>query len=635
MKSRYRISLLVFGLLLFCFLSCSRFGKEVEATLSFAGTNRGELERVLLHYENDSLKLAAARFLLIHMKDRYSYRGSGIDSVRKALIETSRQQGFMERKRRDKWRSFSYEGSTKVYDAKVLTADYLIENIDLAFEAWQRRGWDKYCPFDDFCNYLLPYWVGDEIPENWRRAYHDRFLPVLDSIYPGTDIVVAVDSLQSYLKRNMNFCYNNDFSYPHAGASFILEHCIGACREETDFLVYLYRALGIPVAVDRYIYSPDTFLGHSWNVFRDTTGNFIPTELQRTGVTRKWVNHRCKGKVYRAFSVPQAQSSIFGNRLKDVTTEYYPANRVEIPEMKDTEEEGLIGVFSMNGWIPIGKYRQENGVVFVENIEVGQIYQPLAQTVTGWKANGYPFMPKTDGTVHSLVPDRGGCENIQLTRKHPLTQFWVRRMREMDGVSFYGSNTTTFKDAELLAISVCDSIYSRECRLYSSTTRKFRYLWICPPDGTRLNVSEIAIYADADFNRKLDFIIKKCAPSIYGLKEYSIEKAFDGQNLTRYESSKVDASCLLDLGTSKEIGGIAYVRCNDDNYISPGDCYELFYQNGSAGWVSLGRKVAKDYILEYDGVPVGALLWLHNSTKGVEEQVFRWEKGKQVFCYEL
>ncbi len=130
--------------------------RRLEETLVFAGENRTGLEKVLLHYQDDSLKLEAARFLLIHMKDRHSYRGAGIDSVRQALIETSCQQGFMERGRRDKWRSYSYAGSPKVYDAQVIKADYLIENIDLAFEAWQQRGWDKYCPFDDFCNYLLP-----------------------------------------------------------------------------------------------------------------------------------------------------------------------------------------------------------------------------------------------------------------------------------------------------------------------------------------------------------------------------------------------------------------------------------------------------------------------------------------------
>lgn len=609
--------------------------RRLEETLVFAGDNRAELEKVLFHYQHDSLKLEAARFLLIHMKDRHSYRGEGIDSVRQALIETSRQQGFMERRRRDKWRAFSYVGSPKVYDAQVIKADYLIENIDLAFEAWKQRGWDKYCPFDVFCNYLLPYWVGDEIPDCWRRVYRERFQPVLDSLYRGTDIVVAVDSLQSYLQRNMNFCYNNDFSFPHAGGLFILEHGIGACREETDFMVYLLRALGIPVAVDRYIYSPDTFLAHSWNVFRDTTGHFIPAELQRTGVTREWVNHRCKGKVYRAFSVPQEQSSIFGNRLKDVTTDYYPANEIRIPGIQSSNGKGLIGVFSMNGWIPIGEYKRRGGEAWVENIEIGQIYQPLVQTGAGWKESGYPFIAQTDGTVLSLVPDTTQWESVRLVRKHPLTQYWVRQMREMDGVRFLGNNTPELKNAELLAVSVFDSIYNRECRLLVSAKRKYRYLWVCPPVGKRLNMAELAIYADSSCNRRLDCRVETCAPPVYNLKEYSIEKAFDGQNLTRYESGREDAPCMLDLKTPKQIGGIIYVPRNDDNYVSPGDYYELFYQNGAKGWVSLGTKVAESDYLEYEHVPAGALLWLHNRTKGVEEQVFSWKDGKQAFSFRL
>ena len=49
--------------------------RRLEETLVFAGENRMELEKVLLHYQDDSLKLEAARFLLIHMKDRHSYRG--------------------------------------------------------------------------------------------------------------------------------------------------------------------------------------------------------------------------------------------------------------------------------------------------------------------------------------------------------------------------------------------------------------------------------------------------------------------------------------------------------------------------------------------------------------------------------
>lgn len=54
--------------------------------------------------------------------------------------------------------------------------------------------------------------------------------------------MAAVDNLQSYLLRNMNLYYTNDFRFPYVGALFILKHCIGICREETDSL--LERLLG-------------------------------------------------------------------------------------------------------------------------------------------------------------------------------------------------------------------------------------------------------------------------------------------------------------------------------------------------------------------------------------------------------
>lgn len=62
--------------------------------------------------------------------------------------------------------------------------------------------------------------------------------------------------------------------------------------------------------------------------------------------------------------------------INDVTTEYYPANKVEVSGVKDAGKKGLIGVFSMNGWIPIGTYKQSNGTTFVENMEAGQISHP-------------------------------------------------------------------------------------------------------------------------------------------------------------------------------------------------------------------------------------------------------------------
>ena len=58
-------------LLLLCIIlpSCKKREEDImlEQALQFAGKNRVELEKVLTHYANDSLKLEAAKFLIRNM----------------------------------------------------------------------------------------------------------------------------------------------------------------------------------------------------------------------------------------------------------------------------------------------------------------------------------------------------------------------------------------------------------------------------------------------------------------------------------------------------------------------------------------------------------------------------------------
>ena len=105
----------------------------------------------------------------------------------------------------------------------------------------------------------------------------------------------------------------------------------------------------------------------------------------------------------------------------------------------------------------------------------------------------------------------------------------------------------------------------------------------------------------------------------------------DGDRLTYYLTKEKEAWCILDLGRRERIGGMVVVPRNDDNFVHRGECYELFYQAGAEGWKSLGMKIAASGRIRFDRVPAGALLWLHDHTKGVEEQVFWMEDGRQKF----
>ena len=133
MKRIVQITLSVITL----FSSCTTTAdKQLEATLTFAGANRAELEKVLHHYKDNPQKQEAAHFLLIHMKDRHHYRSAGIDSIRHYLTVATKQESCLPFDVEQKWGAYHYKQEKPIYDVQVLTADYLIENIDLAYEAW-------------------------------------------------------------------------------------------------------------------------------------------------------------------------------------------------------------------------------------------------------------------------------------------------------------------------------------------------------------------------------------------------------------------------------------------------------------------------------------------------------------------
>lgn len=83
-------------LLLTFLVSCtSPEERAIEATLTFAGANRAELEKVLHHYQDEPLKQEAACFLITHMKDRHFYRSAGTDSIRHYLTVAARQESCL------------------------------------------------------------------------------------------------------------------------------------------------------------------------------------------------------------------------------------------------------------------------------------------------------------------------------------------------------------------------------------------------------------------------------------------------------------------------------------------------------------------------------------------------------------
>ena len=79
----------------------------------------------------------------------------------------------------------------------------------------------------------------------------------------------------------------------------------------------------------------------------------------------------------------------------------------------------------------------------------------------------------------------------------------------------------------------------------------------------------------------------------------------------------------MDLGKEVKVDRIVYTPRNRDNYVRPGDVYELFY------WQSAGTIKAVADSLVFRNIPENALLLLRNHTRGMDERIFVYENGEQ------
>ena len=162
-----------------------------------AGNNRSELERVLEYYRGDSLKFRAACFLIANMADEYAIVPTDTSDIYirsfpelKMIHEEQAWEPSISKigAYLDSIRSIKKPQMTIIRDINVITADFLIENIDLAFTAWEKfNGSDAYA-FEAFCEYVLPYRLEHEPLNHWRKTAYERFGHLLDSVTGLTQI---------------------------------------------------------------------------------------------------------------------------------------------------------------------------------------------------------------------------------------------------------------------------------------------------------------------------------------------------------------------------------------------------------------------------------------------------------------
>ena len=625
-------------LLLSVLSSCSFF-KDKQPELSFAmeyaDSNKKELEQVLKHYANDSLKLEAAKFLIRNMPAHFFYQqGREMDSIKHVLTFTDSHH-YLDPKHIQKWGNYSYVDLPKIHDVQIITAEYLIENIDLAFEQWHKRPWGKYLSFHDFCEYLLPYRVGNEPLENWRKLYSATFSPLLDSIYTGSDVLEAANLVRNILKEPQ-FRHCTAFSLPNLGALYLIDNRFGNCRDFADLFTYVCRSIGIPCMEETNVRHY-----HTWNVIKDTTGMDIPfwydTWTTFRGDTRIG-DFRC-GKIYRkmyALQIEEARKYVAKKRkllypyyknayLKDVSAAYYKDTLSINLKKKEKGSFVYLSFFDSRQWWSCGVTISQNGVIQFNNVESNMMYAFHEYERQGYRQISYPFL-FNKGKIEIFKPDTMRSKQVKLYRKYPHSDWSRYYLRQVKGASFEGSNQVDFNNKEVLFRITEESPIAYNSILLPKPV-KYQYIRYQASTKQIIDLSGINLYNQGTpVHPKL---ISGCEPE--SIKPISkLQSIIDNDPLTYFTAQNPGGQVTLDLGKPKTIDQIVFFSHNDDNYIRPGDLYELFYNDGPNGWISLGRQIADTVYLEYR-VPDHAYLWLRNHTRGHEEQAFYIKDRKQIF----
>ena len=196
----------------------------------------------------------AARFLLANLPYYYTYRASELEPHLKVYELFGSGDLSLEEVQDSVRRLYgpAYPGTwTPVRDWDMDPA-LLVENMEWAFKVWREQPWGKNVPFADFCEYILPYRIKDEPLKPWREKLYRKYNPMLDSIRhlpEAEDPLFAARVLLDSVSREESHFHASLGYGPHVGPDLV-EWRSGNCRELTDRLTYIFRAVGIPCGCD-------------------------------------------------------------------------------------------------------------------------------------------------------------------------------------------------------------------------------------------------------------------------------------------------------------------------------------------------------------------------------------------------
>lgn len=531
-----------------------------------------------------------------------------------------------------------------LYELNQLNPDSVIRSISTSLNVWNNIPWKSCYSKSDFEEYILPYRICNEPLElSWKWVLPQKIN--ISKIREKDIFTAAVEINKKVIINNSPDIWKN----PIQSYSSLLISPFGKCDDRAIFAVMAMRSNGIPSAFECIPCWGNANNGHSFctviqpngklAVFQNSSDDGLNVEFayKTPKIYRRMFTKQTNTFLYKHKDI-ESFPAFFSNFDKMDVTDKHKINQRDISiNLNYTKNKVIyLSVFSPKEWIPVAY--AENMGTYAHFTKVGTGENSNSRYL-GNTGNGILYLPSiyenneihpvanpiiaSDKQIKEIKCNPTQTEEVTLHRKYPLSKRVTDFANYMQGGIFEGANRIDFLDASELYY-IDSTPLTRMQRVSTTSKQKFKYFRYRKPQGV-FSLSELRIFNDSG-----EEIVGKLISCNALSKDSQVEKIIDNNILSFYTlPSGIDIWIGLALKYPQTITSVEFCPRTDDNDISPGDQYELFYWNNK--WISLEKKQADDYFIKFKNVPCNALLWLRDLSKGKEERPFTINNGVQIW----
>ncbi len=418
--------------------------EEVRKTLDMAGLNKISLLSAIGHYvENgDSLKLRALYWLIANMKANYTVRYHVQDSLgHRFRFNPMDYCCYLSLKHH--WDSIEqlrgnliYKPDTFLIDYEEVSGDFLIKNINEAYDAWQQNPWSKGYSPAQFYQWILPYRCMNEEVENFRDYFQKKYGRQVGLLKTTNPFVCAkfLDSLinddidyQDSFNKEANIQLLDSLAQKHFGSYF-------------DVAVYKVKALrsfGIAAALDYTPFLADTNFGFAWATAIYPDGSELKL-FPKTRIRHLFKSGRMAKTYRRTFET--LKNSLRAIKKTSVSTPPFLGHfdYFDITDKLQSADLALnfsgkikyayLAVFNDGEWHPIdwAKPDSNNQALFCR---MGKpiVYLPLQMENGKLYRLGNPFLLNASGKKHILIPQFEHQTEASIEKVSPTGRLQFRK----------------------------------------------------------------------------------------------------------------------------------------------------------------------------------------------------------------